>query len=229
MSALLNEPARPVTELRPDCPPTPAAAVMRMLEKAPARRWPTMDDVVAVCGRPSLRHDDPIRREMITLAKSGSQHVVPKTPTSPIAMSRVPTHAPIPRRRWIWPAIAATTAMLALGLWWASPWSPRSRTAAQPSVTVRAPVIVVRSDSSPAVSRPAPPQAVPAAPTASRPPLTVGRLAGEPAARATAQRDDSLIGSLRTSALTAQQRAVAAGATPGDLSKGSAIFASAES
>src|SRR2546422_625016 len=38
MYAHFNQPARPVTELRPDCPPNLAAAVMRMLEKDPARR-----------------------------------------------------------------------------------------------------------------------------------------------------------------------------------------------
>src|SRR5213596_417504 len=91
MYAHFNQPPRPVTELRPDCPPNLADAVMRMLEKEPARRWPNMDDVVAVCGRPSLRHDDPIRREMITLAQSGVRHAGPKTPTSPIALSRVRT------------------------------------------------------------------------------------------------------------------------------------------
>src|SRR5437879_5939384 len=49
MYAHFNRPPRPVTDLRPDCPANLAAAVMRMLEKDPARRWPTMDDVVAVC------------------------------------------------------------------------------------------------------------------------------------------------------------------------------------
>src|SRR6266704_430919 len=91
MYAHFNQPPRPVTELRPDCPPNLAAAVMRMLEKQPARRWPSMDDVVAVCGRPSLRHDDPIRREMITLAHGGaSAHLLAQlnTPTSPIVLSR---------------------------------------------------------------------------------------------------------------------------------------------
>src|SRR5439155_641275 len=41
MYAHFNQPPRPVTELRPDCPPNLAAAVMRMLQKDPARRWPT--------------------------------------------------------------------------------------------------------------------------------------------------------------------------------------------
>src|SRR5207247_8666533 len=91
-----NEPARPVPELRPDCPPNLAAAVMRMLEKDPARRWPSMDDVVAVCGRPSLRQDDPIRSEMVTLARAGAGARVLariKKPTSPIALARSQPHA----------------------------------------------------------------------------------------------------------------------------------------
>src|SRR4030081_17330 len=119
MYAHFNRPPRPVSELRPDCPPNLAAAVMRMLEKDPGRRWASMDDVVAVCGRPSLRHDDPIRRDMITLAQGAARHVGPKTPTSPIALSRVRAHVTARRRRWLWPAIGATTAVLAVGLWWA--------------------------------------------------------------------------------------------------------------
>src|SRR3989454_12331192 len=87
MYAHFNQAPRPVTDRRAECPPNLAAAVMRMLEKDPARRWSSMDDVVAVCGRPSLRHDDPVRGEMITLAKAGASsalmaHV--KTPTSPL-------------------------------------------------------------------------------------------------------------------------------------------------
>src|SRR5438552_13606055 len=96
MYAHFNEPARPVTELRPDCPPNLAAAVMRMLEKDPARRWPSMDDLVAVCGRPSLRQDDPIRSEVVTLARAGAGDRVLaqiKTPTSPIALARSQSYA----------------------------------------------------------------------------------------------------------------------------------------
>src|SRR2546423_8005458 len=152
MYAHFNQPPRPVTELRPDCPPNLAAAVMRMLEKDPAQRWPSMDDVVAVCGRPSLRHDDPVRREMITLAQGGSQHVGPKTPTSPIALSRLRTRAPVRRRRWIWPAIAATTALLALGLWRGGARCPPARGPAP------------GAGPAPALSRPPPPPAVPAPP-----------------------------------------------------------------
>src|SRR5438046_1521363 len=73
MYAHFNERPRPVTELRSDCPPNLAAGVMRMLEKAPDQRWPSMDDVLAVCGRPSLRHDHPVRSERRTLALAGGR------------------------------------------------------------------------------------------------------------------------------------------------------------
>src|SRR5258705_13122363 len=94
-----NERPLPVADLRPDCPPNLAAGVMRMLEKDPVRRWPNMDDIVAVCGRPSLRHDDPVRGEMITLAKAGAGSALMaqlKTPTSPLVLAKPPTHpAPV--------------------------------------------------------------------------------------------------------------------------------------
>src|SRR5881296_2369999 len=129
MYAHFNEPARPVTELRPDCPPNLAAAVMRMLEKDPARRWPSMDDLVAVCGRPSLRQDDPIRSEMVTLARAGAgarMLAQIKTPTSPIALARPQSHAAaagapgarIGPRLWL----ALGVAGIAAALWWVAPW-----------------------------------------------------------------------------------------------------------
>src|SRR6266571_377140 len=105
MYAHFNERPRPVAELRPDCPPNLGAGVMRMLEKDPLRRWPAMDDIVAVCGRPSLRHDDPVRGEMMALAKvaggAGSRARL-KTPTSPMVLSKPhPRPAPglVPRTR----------------------------------------------------------------------------------------------------------------------------------
>src|ERR1044072_3323753 len=91
MYAHFNQRPRAVTEVRPDCPQNLGAGVMRMLEKDPAARWPNMDDVVAVCGRPSLRHDDPVRAEMIALATAGDRPALVdhlKTPTSPIVLSR---------------------------------------------------------------------------------------------------------------------------------------------
>src|SRR5258705_3214139 len=107
-----NERPLPVADLRPDCPPNLAAGVMRMLEKDPARRWPSMDDIVAVCGRPSLRHDDPVRGEMMTLARAGAgsalmDHV--KTPTSPIGLSKPQTRPA---------AVTVPHARAGSRLWW---------------------------------------------------------------------------------------------------------------
>jgi hypothetical protein len=127
MYAHFNTSAQPVTELRSDCPPNLSAAVMRMLEKEPEGRWPTMDDVVAVCGRPSLRRDDPIRSEMITLAKTGNPaRLLPElTPTSPLALarSRRPPGAALARRaRTGWWAGGLGALALAALVWWIAPW-----------------------------------------------------------------------------------------------------------
>src|SRR5436189_2397853 len=132
MYAHFNERPRPVAELRPDCPPNLSAGVMRMLEKDPARRWPSMDDIVAVCGRPSLRHDDPIRGEMITLAKAGAGSALMaelKTPTSPLVLSKPQTHsarvAPPPARagwRLWWGVGGLGGAAIAAALRWPAPW-----------------------------------------------------------------------------------------------------------
>src|SRR6059036_2549246 len=252
MYAHFNQPPRSVTELRPDCPPNLAAAVMRMLEKPPAARWPSMDDVVAVCGRPSLRHDDPVRREMITLARAGdsAQAVAAlKTPTSPIALSKPRTRGPVPPssgrpaapgRRWVWAAAGAATAALAFGLWWAAPWRLGERRAAQPAVATRdsappagariAPetaAVVARLDSSP---RPTPSGRSPARRAGGpKPGAAAGAAAIESVTRAAAQRDDSIIRALRASALAAQQRAAGAGATPLELGGGDTAFKDAES
>src|SRR5437879_4723173 len=132
MYAHFNERPRPVAELRPDCPPNLSAGVMRMLEKDPARRWPSMDDIVAVCGRPSLRHDDPVRGEMITLAKAGAGSALMaelKTPTSPLVLSKpqthaarvAPPHARAGSRLW-WGVGGLGGVAIAAALWWLAPW-----------------------------------------------------------------------------------------------------------
>src|SRR5438552_3839574 len=176
MYAHFNERPRPVTERRPDCPANLAAAVMRMLAKDPAGRWPSMDDVIAVCGRPSLRHDDPVRGEMITLARAGGRspalaHI--KTPTSPLALSKSQTHpAPVaapsrhggPRLWWALGA-GAGAVVVAAALWWAGPWrtaTPRDTGAAAGPARAPAETSVVAA--------PPPPPALPATPTQTKRP-----------------------------------------------------------
>jgi serine/threonine protein kinase len=243
MYAHYNAVARPVTELRPDCPPNLAAAVMQMLEKEPEDRWPTMDDVVAVCGRPSLRRDDPIRSEMITLAKAGPARLLPEmnVPTSPIALAksrrRPATSAPH-RAPWVWWGVGAVG--LAVALWFAAPWRLLRAPAINPADTVVAPRQVaslaaesaaVRRTPDSAVARggrpPAPRTAAPATPPAA---LAALSAAAESVLRAAAVRqEDSLVRSLRTTALAAMRRALEAGATPNELARGDTMVRAAES
>jgi serine/threonine protein kinase len=243
MYAHFNERPRPVTELRPDCPPNLAAAVMRMLEKEPDERWPTMDDVVAVCGRPSLRHDDPIRSEMITLARAGPESRLLaeiNTPTSPIALARSRTRPLAPARRRTWrPWWGLGGVAIAVALWWAAPWRFLRAPTAPPAdtVTARAPSTIVVAETT---ALRLPPESVAARGT----PLVVGRRSEPPAPRQTppnaaaaesllrptgARREDSIVSSLRSAALAAMRRAVVAGATPAELARGDTVYRGAES
>ena len=243
MYAHFNERPRPVAELRPDCPPNLAAGVMRMLEKDPLARWPSMDDVVAVCGRPSLRRDDPVRGEMITLAMAGGRsegldHL--KTPTSPIVLSKPQARSAAPtivrgrRAARLWWGLAAVVIAAGSGavLWRFGPWQTR----------VPSPPPVAGDTTARAVA-PVPPEtmlvrhAPPAATRAPRQPPRVRVPTGEPrgavpesAARtAVTQHEDSLVRSLRARALGAMSRAIEAGATPVELAKGDTAFKGAES
>src|SRR5256714_3192691 len=240
MYAHFNEPPRPVTELRADCPPNLGAGVMRMLEKDPSRRWPSMDDVVAVCGRPSLRHDDPVRREMVTLAQAGaSAHLLAQlnTPTSPIVPSRPRTRrataqsrSPRVSKAW-WGLLGA--AALAGALWWLAPWRAWQRGSAPTAPAPPDTVAAVAAD-----------QRRPDTAAASRVPVPTPRRREPPAARGPAQppapppqsprapatgREDSLVRSLRARALAAMSRALDAVATAAQFAPGDRVVQAAES
>ncbi|HEV2750864.1 MAG TPA: serine/threonine-protein kinase [Gemmatimonadales bacterium] len=248
MYAHFNERPRPVTELRPDCPPNLGAGVMRMLEKDPLARWPTMDDVVAVCGRPSLRHDDPVRGEMITLAQAGghSERLDQlKTPTSPIVLSRprgggrsaAPT---VVRGRglgrwqlWRW-GLGALVVAAGVVLWRVAPWRTSSSAPPLASVDTAPPAHAPAAVPTGTVPvRPAPPAATPAPRQPSRARVPTSQPPGaapESAARAAVtHREDSLVRSLRARALSAMSRAIEAGATPAELARGDTVFKGAES
>lgn len=245
MYAHFNASAQPVTDLRPDCPPNLAAAVMRMLEKEPDERWPTMDDVVAVCGRPSLRHDDPIRSQMMTLARAGggSQRLADiNTPTSPIALakSRKRSLAPAssPRRvSRLWWGVGAVA--LAAVLWWVAPWRfLRAPTPAAPQAAATLDTASTPPRGAPLAAETAAVQRLPdstAVVRGRRPPAAPVAPAARPAAAeslrqaATARQEDSLVRSLRTTALAAMRRALETGATPAELARGDTVLRGAES
>jgi len=75
MVAHTTEPAKPIRELRPDCPAPVAAAVERMLAKAPEERWPDLDSAVLAMGGAPLGYHDPIRQKIKALTGATLRHV----------------------------------------------------------------------------------------------------------------------------------------------------------
>src|SRR5713101_42946 len=158
-----------------------------------------MDDIVAVCGRPSLRHDDPVRGEMITLAKAGAGSALMaelKTPTSPLVLSKPQTHAATvalsharagSRLRWGLGGLGVVA--IAAAIWWLAPWrtwqTPRPAAPA-PHDTARVaqanPAAATDTASARRAPVPAPPRA-PARPSRARVLATPPAAATESAAR----------------------------------------------
>jgi serine/threonine-protein kinase len=95
MMALLyshfNEPPPPLEALRPDCPDPIRAAVMRMIQKDPAARWPSLEEAIGAMGARQLAHDDPTRGQLRSLARTGLSHKIVsqvQTPRSPIPFAK---------------------------------------------------------------------------------------------------------------------------------------------
>jgi uncharacterized protein YjdB len=123
MFAHFHEQPRPLADLRPECPPDLAAAVMRMLEKQPERRWPSLEDMLAAIAAAPLAHDDPTHRRMQELARRGSNREilasVPLPPTSPIPPGRRDLSdaatTPIPAPRVVSVSVAPARSDLPVG------------------------------------------------------------------------------------------------------------------
>lgn len=101
---------------RPDVPDELCDAIMRMLRKDPATRWPSMEEAVTAAGARPLQHDDPSRSQLIALARTGLTHRIvsqAKTPRSPIPRAAGGVVARV-RRNPILLAVPAT-ALVAVG------------------------------------------------------------------------------------------------------------------
>jgi serine/threonine protein kinase len=99
MQAHLERAPQPVRALWPDCPPEVEAAILRMLDKDPAARWPRMADAMAALGAAPLAEDDPFRAELSRWADAGGASLSePPTPTSPIPRTRTSLAASGPGR-----------------------------------------------------------------------------------------------------------------------------------
>ena len=235
MYAHFNEQPQDVTRLRRECPPNLASAVMRMLEKKPEERWPTLDDVVAVCGRPSLRRDDPIRSEMMTLAKAGPQAKLLadlRVPTSPIALARNRSPASRGRRRraraWLWVGGVAAAAVAAFviasnALPWRLVRGDGGDGGGGAGLLTDSAGLMPQQAALVTDTATRPPR--PSAPRSARP-VTPSRQDSVPAA---VRQEDSVLNSFRATALAALRRAVEAGAVSSDLARGETLLRGADS
>jgi len=90
MYAHVHVPVPAIEELRAECPPELAAAVMRMLAKEPGDRWPSIEEAVAALGHLTASQDEPTRSQLITLATTGARPLTVRytTPRSPIPFPR---------------------------------------------------------------------------------------------------------------------------------------------
>ncbi len=131
--AQVHEPPPAIADLRPDCPPETAAALMRMLAKDPAQRWPDIESAVAALGGAPLGREDPIRAQLAALGQAKGDADVRRlaTPVSPLPPTRGPKPkttraAAAPARRisvvaWALPLVA----LAAVAGWWVAHRSTR--------------------------------------------------------------------------------------------------------
>jgi eukaryotic-like serine/threonine-protein kinase len=72
MQAHVEQPPQPVRSRSRECPPELEAAVLRMLEKDPAARWPSIAQAKAAAAATPLAEDDPLLAELCRLATPDS-------------------------------------------------------------------------------------------------------------------------------------------------------------
>lgn len=94
----LLDPPPDIRGLRADCPPALAAAIGRMLSKAPEDRFPSFEAVTTLLGSMPTVDADDVREQLISLARTASMSrpriSQPVSPT-PISSSYIPAaHAP---------------------------------------------------------------------------------------------------------------------------------------
>ena len=142
-----HEPLPPLRDFRPDCPTEVLETITRMLAKAPADRWPSLEAAIRKLGSTTQDQLDPIRRELLELARETdpreliAQLSTPRSPLPGVGTAvggaagdpggAGATPVPAPARRSWFPLgaaagvlIAATGGALAVLQPWASGGGP---------------------------------------------------------------------------------------------------------
>ena len=91
MQAHLEQPPQPVGSWCRECPPELEAAVLRMLEKDPAARWPSIAQAKAAAAATPLAEDDPLLAELCRLAAPDSGTSLAPGPSRITAQEKLPT------------------------------------------------------------------------------------------------------------------------------------------
>jgi serine/threonine-protein kinase len=110
MYAQVHSPPRPSDQLRPDCPPDLREAIMRMLEKSPSDRFPTLKEAVLILsgsrsanrgGGERANGDDSVRSHigLLAVSRPGRAGESRRTPMSPAPLSTIPPASRVRARR----------------------------------------------------------------------------------------------------------------------------------
>jgi serine/threonine-protein kinase len=89
MQAHLEQPPRPIQDRCGECPPELESAVLRMLEKDPEARWPSIAQAKAALGATPLGEDDPLLAQLCRFATPDWTPSLPgdSRPTTPRTVS----------------------------------------------------------------------------------------------------------------------------------------------
>ena len=112
MRAHLEQPPQPIRDRCGECPPELEAAVLRMLEKDPAARWPNIAQAKAALGATPLDEEDPLLAELCRLAAPDPDASLPgrltaTTPKTRASSARAVTPSGLVRSISILPPPAA--------------------------------------------------------------------------------------------------------------------------
>jgi serine/threonine protein kinase len=209
MYAQVHTPPRPSGLLRPDCPSDLRDAVMRMLQKSPGDRFPTMREAAQAASGMRISGgqavgDESVRSHIGLLAAARPSRPVGdarRTPSSPAPLPRVlPGPISRPKRKRVqFSQVFAGLLLAGLGA-----------SLAYVAIQARDEGLVV-ADTTPQLQRP------------------VAQPAAAPAPSPEELRADSLLLVARGAAEFARQRAVAAGAEPVALAAGDSLMLMADS
>ncbi|MGE3617867.1 MAG: protein kinase [Gemmatimonadales bacterium] len=171
--AITNEKPRPVDGLRKDCPPAISAAVLKMLAKAPAGRWPSLTEAASAIGGDHLADDDPVRAFLASLAKAEAPRADGSglTPRRPKTSTGALFTRAVARRRVIQLVVPIAVAVIGVGTGLYAYWRSTRRAAAAPPAAV----VAIAPDSAGSA-----PTGLPAGDTASAPRQEANRPAPPP-------------------------------------------------